>query len=99
VVWLPDELIFQPVLTKAGYAVQKDREKFFKLDRVSLQVIQTRIPIANLFIQVFKVYWPEPTVSNTTVSGVVQGEHEDLFAKIRWFVIIKSQDNNFSSCF
>lgn len=67
------------------------------------------VALADLRLKVFKVYWPEPIsqtlhTGKTSVTaggaGGVGGNSlsREIFAKIRWFVVVKPGEGRYCSC-
>ncbi|QDS69658.1 hypothetical protein FKW77_009452 [Venturia effusa] len=70
----------------ADYKIQRPGKDFFRLGKV------------------FKIYWPEP-ISQTltgktsvTAGGGGNSLNREIYAKIRWFVVVKSGEGRYCSC-
>jgi len=69
----------------SDFRIQRRGEQFFKRGKV------------------FKVYWPEPisqtlSTAKTSVTGVPPTLRHEIYAKIRWFVVVKPGEGRYCSC-
>jgi hypothetical protein len=81
-------------------------EGLFQTRKGETSIWFQQLPVLIAIEQVFKVYWPEPisqtlTTGKTSVTAGGVGRNNlnrEIFAKIRWFVVVKPGEGRYCSC-